>query len=301
MPGQVPVATVMNAFDFLPSEGEEEFDVVRSIRIMCEFVGGVGTGSQERIVYPDIAVELETIFTPMLEPLLPLRRMAEELHFGLFEFATPEREVPRRDLVSEGLAYLRDAKGDLLASRFTDSLETTENWLAGFRPQERGGRLINGSAELRRQHQVEVPSLGKIVASVVVFFSRRRAFFVRDLIRTKALVAPSTIDHRVTEIIDVTGSFPGPRVRDDGAVDTDNVFTLAHHSAPPELLQVIFEFDTQRAVVPKPGDAAIDLAGGINEPASGTKGDERLHSKRMALSTLVGGRSIDRRVGHVGF
>ena len=65
--------------------------------------------------------------TPMFEPLLPLGGVAEELHLGLLEFPAPEREVPGRDLVTEGLADLRDPEWDFLPSGLAYALSQTRN------------------------------------------------------------------------------------------------------------------------------------------------------------------------------
>ena len=63
--------------------------------------------------------------------------MNEEFHLGLFEFARAEGEVARCDLVSEGLAELPDAEGNLLARCLPHPLEVGEDRLAGLGSQER--------------------------------------------------------------------------------------------------------------------------------------------------------------------
>ena len=77
-------------------------------------------------------------------------------------------------------------------------------------------------------------------------------------------------------ISNVPGAFGG---RDQFVVAGD-------HVVPPSLLQIPFQLDPQRAVVPKPLDAAVDFAGLKKESTSLAKRHDffhRLHWVRHAV------------------
>jgi hypothetical protein len=56
----------------------------------------------------------------------------EELHLHLLELPHAEDELPRDDLVAEGLAGLRDAEGDLHARALLHVQEVHEDALCRF-------------------------------------------------------------------------------------------------------------------------------------------------------------------------
>src|SRR5687768_2725798 len=67
-------------------------------------------------------------------------------------------------------------------------------------------------------------------------------------------------------------------MHDDRGIDADDIFAFLRHSAPPGLLEVAFEFDAERAVIPKTIDAAVDFRGLENEPASLAERDDLFHA-----------------------
>ena len=60
-------------------------------------------------------VPFEAILFPIIKPLLHLARMHEELQVPLLELALAEKEITRRDFVTESLSNLADSKGNLYA------------------------------------------------------------------------------------------------------------------------------------------------------------------------------------------
>ena len=96
---------------------------------------------------------------PVLEPLLGLGGRHEELHLHLLELARAEDEVPRRDLVAEGLADLRDPERRLLARELQDVLEVDEDALRGLGAQVGGGAGLLDGSDGGLEHQVEVACL----------------------------------------------------------------------------------------------------------------------------------------------
>src|SRR5690606_15877691 len=83
-------------------------------------------------------------------------RRAEELDLHLLELARPEREVPRRHLVPERLADLRDAEGNLHARRVEHVLVVDEDALRRLGAQVRLVVLPGGGADVGLKHQVEI-------------------------------------------------------------------------------------------------------------------------------------------------
>src|SRR5262249_9723315 len=214
------------------------------------------------------------------------------------ELARSEREVARVDLVAERLADLRDAERDRLARSLAHALEVVEDRLARLRAQVGHLRALLGGADLGREHQVEAARLGEVVLGRALSRAARRR--VGELIGAEALLAGAAVDHRVAEVLDVTRRLPGPRVRDDRAVDALDVGALAHDPLPPERLQVLLELGAERPVVPEAVDPAIDLAGREDEAAARAQRDEIIHPlEAAALRRLVarhGSSARERRI-----
>src|SRR6185437_7193628 len=99
---------------------------------------------------------------PFVEPVHVRARFDEELHLHLFELARAKNEVPRRDLVTERLADLRDAERYALPRRLLNIEEVDIRPLRGFRAQvdHRGG-VLDGT-DVRSEHQVELPRFGEL-------------------------------------------------------------------------------------------------------------------------------------------
>ena len=76
-----------------------------------------------------------------------------------------------------------------------------------------------------------------------------------------------TSAHRIRESRNVSTGFPNFRRHDDGRFEAGDVVALAGHGVPPKFLDVALEFRTQRAVIPKAVDAAVNLRRLKNEPA----------------------------------
>ena len=80
-----------------------------------------------------------------------------------------------------------------------------------------------------------------------------------------AFLGVFVVDQRVVEGIHMAGGFPDARVHEDGGVDTDDVLVVLHHGTPPVLLDVVFEFGSQLAIVVHGGETVVYLAGGEYE------------------------------------
>src|SRR6185437_8418200 len=101
-----------------------------------------------------------------------------------------------------------------------------------------------------------------------------------DVIGTETLLAAFAIDQRVGEVLQMARGFPGARMLQDRAVETDDVAARRHHRAPPRLLDVALEFDAERAVVPRRAEAAVDLACGEDDSAALAEIDQLVHRDR---------------------
>src|SRR5712691_5542714 len=98
-----------------------------------------------------------TLVDPVVVPLLGLVWWHEELHLHLLELAHAEQEVARCDLVAERLTDLRDAERRLAPRELRHVLEVDEDALRGLRSQIRARRRIFHRADLRLEHEVELP------------------------------------------------------------------------------------------------------------------------------------------------
>ena len=75
----------------------------------------------------------------------------------------------------------------------------------------------------------------------------------------------------------MAGGFPDARMRDDRAVNADDVGATADGVVPPRVADIAFEFGAHRAVIPEAVDAAVDFAGLKDEAASLAEGDDLVH------------------------
>src|SRR5262245_49623700 len=82
--------------------------------------------------------------------------MTKELDLHLLELARTEGEVPRRDLIAETLAHLRDAEWDAHPRTVDYVLEVDEDPLGRLRPQEGRVFLAAQRSDNRLEHQIEL-------------------------------------------------------------------------------------------------------------------------------------------------
>src|SRR5262249_46983257 len=138
---------------------------------------------------------VETLVDPVAVPALRVCGRDEELHLHLLELAHPEEEVAGRDLVSEGLADLRDAERRPAARELQDVLEVDKDALRGLRPQVRQrGRILEG-ADVRLEHEVELARLGQVALRELARVLARLAAALRvlELVRAEAQLARAAI------------------------------------------------------------------------------------------------------------
>ncbi len=167
MLGQVEVAAVRDAFQLLPADRVEVLDVARAARVVRALRGVVLADAQLRAPQPEIEIPLQSLLEPVLVPALRLVRRHEVLHLHLLELAHAEEEVARRDLVAERLAGLRDPERRLPPRELHHVLEVDEDALRGLGAEERGRASVFHGADLRLEHQIELPRLGQVALGVL--------------------------------------------------------------------------------------------------------------------------------------
>src|SRR5690606_17157263 len=108
-----------------------------------------------------VEVPLEPTIAPVLVPFFRRFGVAEELDFHLLELPRTEREVPRRNLVAETLADLRDANRNANPRAIADVLEVDKDTLGGLGTEEGPPFLSGQRADGGGEHQVKIARLGQ--------------------------------------------------------------------------------------------------------------------------------------------
>src|SRR5207245_96708 len=125
---------------------------------------------------------------------------------------------------------------------------------------------------------------------------RRLAWSAFDtrVVGPKPVLAVFAVHQGIGKASHVARRLPDLRVHQDRRVEPLDVLALVHHGAPPALLDVFLELDTQRPVVPHGAEAAVDLRRLKHEAAS-------LGERHQLLHDVVGrghrGRKIDAPLG----
>ena len=240
---QVEVAAVRDALELLPADREEVLDVARRARVVRQLVGVVRADAQVRLAQAEVEVPVAAAASIQYAvPLVGLGGRDEELHLHLLELAHAEEEVPRRDLVAEALADLRDAERRLHAQRRRDVLEVDEDALRRLGPQVRACWLssrtaptyvsnirLNSRGSVRSQSAVSPGCFdGRLPHALCSRWSaRKRSLQVRQ--STSGSEKPPTWP----EATQTCG------LQDDRRVERDHVLALLDHRALPLVLDVL--------------------------------------------------------------
>ena len=94
-----------------------------------------------------------------IKPFEVRSRLAEKFQLQLFKLPRPERKIPGRDFITEGLPALRDAKRHLFPARPLYVFKIDENSLRRFRPQITLRLRVLRNALEGFEHHVEFPDL----------------------------------------------------------------------------------------------------------------------------------------------
>ena len=186
-------------------------------------------------------------------------------------------------------------------------------------PQVVQAGLVLDRAEEGLQQAVEFLRLGPGAAGAAVRAGdvgqpvlRQPALLLGELllqvVGAEPPVADGALDQRVDERRDVAGGHPHLAGQDDRGIQADDVVAGADHRVPPLPLDVVLEFDAERAVVPRRPGAAVDLAAGVDEPPSLGEGDNGVDAVAATTELLCcgpgavsGHRAMSPTVDSAGF
>lgn len=108
-----------------------------------------------------------------------------------------------------------------------------------------------------------------------------------EVVLTVTVVAVEAFDERVDEGLDMARRFPHPLGQDDRGVEADDVLTTADEGLPPLGLDVVLEFDAERAVVPRRAGTAVDLPRLEDESSALGEGDDGIELGLCHVFSLV--------------
>ena len=277
---KVEVSTVGHTFEFTPIgslEAELVFNVDGTLRIVGQLLLRMLIVAQVLRFHAKIDVPLGACVEPVLVPFLIGTRSHEEFHFHLFELAGTEDEVARGDFITEGLAHVGDAERRLGTRRGHHVLEVHENALRGFRTQVVQRVFVFDRSEVGTQHHVEVARFGPVATGATIRAHNILKTVFRQLVAmlfgigflklvcTVALVAVEAFDQWIVEHGHVAGSHPHSRRKNNGRVNAHHIATGDDHGTPPFTLDIVFQRDAERTVIPRGTGSAVDFTGGKNK------------------------------------
>src|SRR4051812_27826588 len=219
----------------------------------------------------------------LVESLFPLPFLHKIFKFHDFELTDAKNEVARRDLVAEVLANLSDTKGQFGVHGVEHVFEVNEHALGSLGAQvDLGGGIVDG-AGLGGKHEVKDAgrrqriALGALKLQLNDFFIHLldgelshvlHAVFFEQVVGAVALVGFEVFHERIGEAgAGVAGGLPDTRVHENGAIKAVHVFALGDKMLPPELLDVVFEQDAVRAVIPGTGETPVNVGALKNKTA----------------------------------
>ena len=98
-----------------------------------------------------------------------------------------------------------------------------------------------------------------------------------ELVGTVAALTALAVDKRVIEVDDVARSLPHAGVHQNAGVEPDIGGALLHELFPPGRLDILLHQRAEGAVVPRIGEAAVDIAAGEDKAAVFTQGNDLVH------------------------
>ncbi len=226
----------------------------------------------------------------MLVPVVIGAGLAEELKLGLLEFTRSKDEGLGGYLVAEAFANLGDTEGDLDPCGIEYVSEIGEDSLGRLRAKIQRHRVVDVGSHLCLEHQLKRHGLCKPTDRVAVgtnFIAQILGFgqggvdcnmlgvllgLLGDLflkvVDPGSGIALFTFSDEVGELVGVAGGLPYQRVHKYAAIEADNVVPHLYDRLPPRASDVIFQFDTERAVVIAACQSAVDFAGLKDEAPS---------------------------------
>ena len=108
-------------------------------------------------------------------------------------------------------------------------------------------------------------------------FGRNSGLVFDKFISSVAGFAGFAVHKRVGESADMAGSYPNLGVHKDRGVKTYVIGAFLNECFPPSAFYVVFEFNTERAVVPGVGKTAVNFRTCVNKAAAFAKCDDFFH------------------------
>ena len=251
---QIEVGAIGDTFEFLEAVRELIHHIEGGLRVVGQLllrhVVQLQAVALDSLRFPPV----EPLFHPALMPFFVGTRLHEELEFHLLEFADPEDEIARGDLIAESLADLGDAERQPRGRGVHHIAEIGEDRLCCFGAQVGEAGAIGHGPEIRLEHQVERSFIGQIVRTAV------RAHLFLQVIGAMSCIAFAAIHQRVAEGVFVTRVAQCQWIGEDGRVESLDIVPLIDHRAPPGGLQIVLQLDAQRAVVVYALQTAVDVA-----------------------------------------
>ena len=100
-------------------------------------------------------------------------------------------------------------------------------------------------------------------------------------------MAGFAFDERIGEGLGVTGGFPDGGIHNDGGVQPDYIVSLVDHRFPPLFFDIVFELDSQRAIVPEALQTSVDFGARVHKSPSFTQANDFVHKVHMLIVHLV--------------
>ena len=290
---EIVIRAVGNAPQLAPAEREQELNVRRGLGVEGKLLLLMVAQTQIFLRHAEGQQPVFAEILPIIEPVEIRAGLAEEFTFHLLELTGTEREVAGRDLVSEALAYLADAEGQLLARGALHILEVNKNSLGCL------GTQINFILRILRhtleglEHQIELADIGEIGRAAIRAFDivladifthllkghavRIAAGILNELIGTMARFAVLAVHERIGEAAHMARRHPHLRIHQNRGIQTDIVRAFLHKLLHPRLFDVVFELHAQRSIIPRIGKAAVNFGAGIHEAAVFAESDNFFH------------------------
>ncbi len=281
--GKVVVGTVSNAPELAPTEGEEELEVGGCLGVEAKLLGIVVAQTNVFFLKTDGKKPITAEGSPIVEPLEVGTGFAEELKLHLLKLSYTEDEVTGSDLVTEGLTDLCDTEGKLLSCGSLNVYKVCEYTLSGLGTEINGVLCVLGNALEGLEHEIELSYISEVVLSTggagnIVVLNKILHFLLRkcvdglrknvtglaapvldELIGTETLLTFLTVHKRIGKSCKVTRCNPGLRVHKDSSVKTYVILVFLNELFPPSTLDVVFELNSERAVVPGVCKTAVNF------------------------------------------
>ena len=302
MAAEVIVCPVSDSPEFSPSEREQELNIGRRLAVEAELLLGMITKSQLIVLQSEIIEPFMAEASPVIEPLQIGVRLAEELQLHLFKLTGTEGEIARRDLVTEGFSDLTDAERNFLAGGSLYILEVHKNALCGLRTQIYGILRVLGYALECFEHQVELTDISEVMlaaaragnfmlldevhhfligpavtAVILQFNALLLAEILDQLVRPETLMALLAVHERIGEASQMSGCHPRLRVHQNCAVYAYIQLIVLNKFLPPCSLDIIFELNTQRAIIPRIGETSVNFGARVYKSAVLCHCDDLVH------------------------